>query len=73
MALFTLMGEDEGGLHVKGLTSDGALMQIGLNRKKTAASEDVWYADLPPRPVYTQKIQGPVLAGITWLVTMMTN
>ena len=54
-ALFTLMGEDEGGLHVKDLASNGALMQIGLNRKKTAASEDVWYADPLPRPGYTQK------------------
>ena len=61
-ALTTLSAEDEGGLHVKGLTSNGALMQIGLNGKKTAVFEDVWYVNPPPRPRYAPKVQGPVLS-----------
>lgn len=61
-ALTTLSTEDEGGLHVKGLTSNGALMQIGLNGKKTAVFEDIWYVNPPPRPGYAPKVQGPVLS-----------
>jgi len=49
-------------LHVKGLTSNGALMQIGLNGKKTAVFEDVWYVNPPPRPGYAPKVQGLVLS-----------
>lgn len=49
-------------MHVKGLTSNGALMQIGLNGKKTAVFEDVWYVNPPPRPRYAPKVQGPVLS-----------
>lgn len=61
-ALTTLSAEDEGGLHVKGLTSNGALMQIGLNGKTTAVFEEVWYVNSPPRPGYAPKVQGPVLS-----------
>jgi len=37
-------------------------MQIGLNGKKTAVFEDVWYVNPPSRPGYALKMQGPVLS-----------
>ena len=61
----TLSTEDNGGLHVKGLTSNGYMMQIGLNGAdggKSAVFEDVWYVNPPPRPGFAPKVQGPVLS-----------
>ena len=60
-AMSTLPIEDNGSLHVKGSTSNGALMQISLNGKQTAVFEDICYVNLPPRPGYALKVQGPVL------------
>ena len=60
----TLSTEDNGGLHVKGLTSNGYMMQIGLNGAdggKSAVFEDVWYVNPPSRPGFAPKVQGPVL------------
>lgn len=47
---------------MKGLTSNGALGQTGINEKKTAVFEDVWFANPLPRPGFAQKVQGPVLS-----------
>ena len=61
----TLSTEDNGGLHVKGLTSNGYMMQIGLNGAdggKSAVFEDVWYVNPPSRPGFAPKVQGPVLS-----------
>ena len=61
----TLSTEDNGGLHVKGLTSNGYMMQIGLNGAdggKSAVFEDVWYVNPPPRPGFAPKVQRPVLS-----------
>ena len=63
--MFTLSTEGNGGLHVKGLTSTGGVMQIGLNGAdggKSTVFEDVWYVNPPPRPGFAPKVQGPVLS-----------
>jgi len=58
----SIITEDNGGFHIKGLTSNGAFTQIGLNGKVTAVVENVWYVNPPPRPGFAPRVNGPTLS-----------
>lgn len=58
----SIITEDNGGFHIKGLTSNGAFTQIGLNGKATAVVENVWYVNPPPRPGFAPRVNGPTLS-----------
>ncbi len=58
----TLASENSNGLHVRGMTSNGAFAQYGLGSRKTAIFEDVWYVNPPPRPGFAPRVNGPTLS-----------
>ena len=58
----SLASEWNGGLHVRGLTSNGATAQYGLGNKQTAVFEDVWYVNPPPRPGFAPRVEGPTIS-----------
>lgn len=61
-SLTTISSENNANLHVKGMTTNGAMGQIGLNDKQTATFEDYYYVNPPPRPGYTARVNGPTLS-----------
>ena len=61
-SLTTISSENNANLHVKGITTNGAIGQIGLNDKKTATFEDYYYVNPPPRPGYAERVNGPTLS-----------
>ena len=58
----SIVTEDNGGLLVKGLTSNGATTQNGLNGKESAVFEDVYFVNPPPRPGYAPRVNGLTLS-----------
>ena len=55
--------EDNSGTHVKGLTSNGNMMSIGLHSDQVAPTfENVYYVNPPPRPGYATRVEGPALS-----------
>ncbi|KAI9780939.1 MAG: hypothetical protein M1835_004381 [Candelina submexicana] len=61
-SLTTIASENNGNFHVKGMTSNGATAQYGLNNKQTATYEDVYYVNPPARPGYAPRVNGPTLS-----------
>ena len=55
----TISSENNGGLYVKGLTSNGGLSQWGLGSKTTATFEDVYNVNPPLRKGYAPRVRGP--------------
>ena len=60
-SLITMSTENNPGLHVKGLTSNGYFMQIGL-WGETAVVEDLYYVNPGPRPGFDHRVNGPTLS-----------
>ena len=58
----TITSENNANLHVKGVTTNGAFGQIGLNGKQTATVEDYYYVNPPARPGFAEKVNGPTLS-----------
>lgn len=54
--------ENNGALHVKGMTSNGAVSSYGLRGKVPPIFEDVYYVNPPPRPGYAPRVNGPALS-----------
>lgn len=61
-SLTTISSENNANLHVKGMTTNGGLGQIGLNGKPTAVFEDYYYVNPPARPGYAAPVNGPTLS-----------
>ena len=61
-SLTTISSENNANLHVKGMTTNGAVGQIGLNGKKTATFEDYYYVNPPARPGFAERANGPTLS-----------
>ena len=61
-SLTAVSSENNANLHVKGLTTNGALGQIGLSGKKTATFQDYFYVNPPPRPGFAPRVNGPTLS-----------
>ena len=61
-SLTTVSSENNANLHVKGMTTNGAIGQIGLNNKQTATFQDYYYVDPPARPGFAQRVNGPTLS-----------
>lgn len=57
----TIASEFNGGLHVKGMTSNGGTSQYGLQNTNLATGifEDVWTVNPPPRPGFAPRLEGP--------------
>ncbi|KAL2041302.1 hypothetical protein N7G274_005684 [Stereocaulon virgatum] len=55
--------EDNSGTHVKGLTTNGNMMSIGLNSGQVApVFENVYLVNPPPRPGFAPRVEGPALS-----------
>ena len=61
-SMITLSTEDNGGLQVKGLTSNGYFMSIGLNGLVPPKSTNIYYVNPPPRPGFAPRVMGPALS-----------
>ena len=61
-SLTTISSENNDNLHVKGITTNGALGQIGLNGKRSATFADYFYVNPPPRPGFAERVNGPTLS-----------
>lgn len=58
----TIGTENNGALHVKGMTSNGGVRSYGLNGKVAPIFEDVYYVNPQPRRGYALRVNGPALS-----------
>lgn len=61
-SMITVSTEDNGGLVVKGLTSNGYFMSIGLNGLVPPKGSNIYYVNPPPRPGFAPRVMGPALS-----------
>ena len=61
-SLTTISSENNANLLVTGVTTNGALGQIGLNGKRSATFADYFYVNPPPRPGFADRVNGPTLS-----------